>query len=80
MRLSVEVGEATDLCMVVVMVVAIAVDVDPAVAPVVMAMTTKCRGKTSHMTLCCYKRFDTSYNGDDKHANTATTDYNIDTD
>jgi uncharacterized membrane protein YgcG len=37
-------------------------------------------GKTGHTTLRCYKRFDANYNGDDKHANTATTGYNIDTD
>jgi hypothetical protein len=37
-------------------------------------------GKTGHIALCCYKHFDASYNGDDKHANAATTGYNIDTD
>jgi hypothetical protein len=37
-------------------------------------------GKNGHTALRCYKRFDANYNGDDKHANVATTRYNIDTD
>jgi hypothetical protein len=36
-------------------------------------------GKTSHSALHCYKRFDASYNGEEKHANAATTGYNVDT-
>jgi hypothetical protein len=37
-------------------------------------------GKTSHTVLHCYKRFDASYNSEDKHANAATMGYNVDTD
>jgi hypothetical protein len=36
-------------------------------------------GKTGHSALRCYKRFDASYNGEEKHANMATTGYNVDT-
>jgi hypothetical protein len=36
-------------------------------------------GKTGHTALRCYKCFDASYNGDDKHANASTTGYNINT-
>jgi hypothetical protein len=37
-------------------------------------------GKPGHTALRCYKRFDTNYNDDNKHANATTTGYNIDTD
>jgi hypothetical protein len=36
-------------------------------------------GKTGHGALWCYKRFDASNNGEEKHAHAATTDYNVDT-
>jgi hypothetical protein len=35
-------------------------------------------GKTGHGALHCYKGFDANYNGDDKHANSMTTRYNVD--
>jgi hypothetical protein len=35
--------------------------------------------KTGHSALRCYKRFHTNYNGEEKHANAATTDYTMDT-
>jgi hypothetical protein len=35
-------------------------------------------GKTSHSALRCYKRFDASYNSEEKHVNAATTGYNVD--
>jgi hypothetical protein len=34
--------------------------------------------ETCHDALRCFKRFDVSYNGEDKHANAATTGYNVD--
>jgi hypothetical protein len=37
------------------------------------------RGKIGHSSLRYYKRFDSSYNGEEKHANVATTCYNVDT-
>jgi hypothetical protein len=37
------------------------------------------RGKIGHSVLCCYKMFDASYNGEEKHENVATTGYNVDT-
>jgi hypothetical protein len=57
-------------------VMVLAVEVDAATA------TRCCQvcGKTGHTTLRCYKYFDANYNGDDKHANVATSSYNIDTD
>jgi hypothetical protein len=37
-------------------------------------------GKPGHTSMRCYKRFDASYNGGDaKHANVATSGYNVDT-
>jgi hypothetical protein len=36
-------------------------------------------GKTGHYALCCYNRFDASYNGEEKQALVATTGYNVDT-
>jgi hypothetical protein len=36
-------------------------------------------GKTGHSSLCCYKRFDANYNGEQKYAIAATTAYNVDT-
>jgi hypothetical protein len=36
------------------------------------------RGKTGHSTLRCFKRFDASYSGEEKHVNVATTGYNVD--
>jgi hypothetical protein len=36
-------------------------------------------GKTGHGALCCNKRFDANYNGEDKYENAATTRYNVDT-
>jgi hypothetical protein len=36
-------------------------------------------GKTGHGALLCYKRFDASNNGEEKHALAATTGYNVDT-
>jgi hypothetical protein len=36
-------------------------------------------GKTGHSTLRCFKHFDASYNGDEKHVNDATIGYNVDT-
>jgi hypothetical protein len=35
-------------------------------------------GKTGHSALRCYKCFDASYNGEEKHANAASTGYNVD--
>jgi hypothetical protein len=34
-------------------------------------------GKPGHSALHCYKRFDVHYNGEEKHANTASTGYNV---
>jgi hypothetical protein len=78
---SVAVGVVTALCVneemaasAVVMVLAVEVDA---------ATATRCCqvcGKTGHTTLRCYKHFDANYNGDDKHANVATSSYNIDID
>nr|AAV44026.1 hypothetical protein [Oryza sativa Japonica Group] len=41
----------------------------------------KCQlcGKLGHTVIKCYKRFDTSFTGEEKAANTATTSYGIDT-
>jgi hypothetical protein len=36
-------------------------------------------GKTSHVALHCYKRFDATYHSEEKAANMASTGYNIDT-
>jgi hypothetical protein len=36
-------------------------------------------GKIGHLVLHCYKCFDVHYNGEEKHANTASTGYNVDT-
>jgi hypothetical protein len=35
--------------------------------------------KPGHSALRCYKRFDANYNGEEKHANTITSSYNINT-
>jgi hypothetical protein len=37
-------------------------------------------GKTGHWALHCYKRFDVNYTGEEKHVNTVTTSYIVDTD
>jgi hypothetical protein len=37
-------------------------------------------GKPGHSALRCYKHFDANYNGEEKHVNTATSSYNVDTD